>query len=141
MRLTVTLGLCACATVGSAQLKHYAGTYEFIRIVQGKPLNNKTLPVNQVMRLELHAEGNWVMRNMLIGYDGSWHMSGRKLVLLTANGPNGKIKVPDKLILVPKPDRNRLVPESPRRMVGSCEFRYAPKLMAELAKRVKDLAK
>jgi hypothetical protein len=137
--LIATAALLTYASFSTAQLRQYVGTYECIRIEKGKRVDNKTLPPGQVMRLELHAEGNWVMRNMLIGYDGTWHMTGRKLVLITANGPNGKVKKPDKLILVPKPDRRLLVLASPQKMVGQIEFRFAPKLMAELAKRVKGL--
>ena len=118
----------ACAGSCWAQVKQYVGTYEAVRFVQGKRVDNKTLPPGQVMRLELHAEGNWVMRNMLIGFDGKWRLTGKNLVLISVNGPAGKLKTPEKWILAPKPDRTRLVPISPKMMVGQIEFRFASNL-------------
>jgi len=137
VRLIGIAVLSACAGLGWAQAKQYVGTYECIRIVQGKRVDNKTLPPDQVMRLDLHVEGNWVMRNASIGFDGKWRLSGRKLVLISINGPAGKLKTPEKWILAPKPDRSRLVPISPKMMVGQVEFRFAPNLEAELARRVR----
>ena len=137
MKLIGTAVTLACAGFGWAQVKQYVGTYEAIRFVQGRRVENKTLPAGQVMFLELHIDGNWVMRNMLIGYDGSWHMTGNKLVMITVNGPAGKITPPEKWILVPKPDRKRFVVISPRKLVGLIEFRYAPNIKAELTERMK----
>jgi hypothetical protein len=122
-----------------AQKKQYVGTYEAIRMAKGQPVDNNSLPPGQVAILELHAEGHWDMRDMLTGFDGTWHMSGSQLVLLTENGPTGKLKVKEKWILKPSPDRSRLVPLAPKILFGQIQFHFNPKIRAAIAKRLHQL--
>lgn len=117
--------------------KQFVGVYECLTVSNGQALSNADIPAPRVRWLELHTGGNWELRDSMTGFDGTWRVSGKQIVLLASNGPAGKLKSPQKWVLTPKPDKRRLVPTSPAAIVGQIEFRFAPKLKQDLSKRLK----
>jgi hypothetical protein len=132
--------LAACTCVSWPQAKQYIGTYEVVRIAQGKRIDNGSMPPGQVTYVELFAGGHWVMKNMLAGFDGTWVLKGKTISLTTVNGPSGLLKSPEKWVLAAKPDHRLLVPTSPKTLKGQMELRYAPKIKDQIASRIKAAA-
>ncbi|MCC7230200.1 MAG: hypothetical protein IT203_07380 [Fimbriimonadaceae bacterium] len=67
--------------------------------IVGVYLQDIKAPVAAKMRLEIHADGRWVMANMLTGYWGTWKAKAPDFDFLNTEGPTGMIKSPSHILV------------------------------------------
>ena len=129
----IVLGL-AVSGVGFGQ-KAFVGTYEVIRYVNDKKVENAKLPPGQVTWLELKKDGKWVMRDMMVGFEGTWRYANGNILLTFIEGPAGKLKQRITETLRPNPDYKLLVLSKNGKRV--MDFRNDPAFLKKLAERAK----
>ncbi len=120
------------------QTSPYIGTYDVVRVEKGKPVDNMSISPGQVMILDLKKDGAFQMRNFLSGFDGTWKVADKRVILTFKSGPAGKLKKPDVVTLQPMPDRNRLVILAPKSEAGQLEFHWNPKAIENWNKRLSE---
>jgi hypothetical protein len=141
MRVLLVALMFACLALTFGQAASYVGTYDVVRFDKGKPIDNNSLPPGQVMILELKKNGSFQMHNFLSGFDGSWKLAGKQLMLTFITGPAGKVKKPDVVTVQPMPDRTKLVIVGPKSFAGQLEFHWNPKATENWNRRMSEAMK
>ena len=141
MRALFVSILIVCSVLILGQTVPFVGTYDVIRLEKGKPVDNKSLPPGQVMILELIKDGAFQMRDFLSGFEGSWKVSDKRLILTFKSGPAGKLRKQDVMTVQPSPDRSRLVIVSPKSYAGQLEFHWNPKAIETWNRRLSETLK
>jgi hypothetical protein len=81
------------------------------------------------------------MRDLLSGFDGSWRLTDKRLMLTFKSGPAGKLKKPDVVTVQPSPDHTRLVIVGPKSYAGQLEFHWDPKAIENWNRRISEAMK
>ena len=115
-RLMVLLALAMCLTIGGCGPKAPER-------VDGVYLeDNKDTPVQARFRLEIHADGKWVMGSAATKFSGTWKKSGDGLTFTYLGKRDAKLDMPD-LVPITFPDNDSLVLGDSR---GSVKFKREP---------------
>jgi hypothetical protein len=91
------------------------------------------------MFAELRRNGTFQMRNFLSGFDGTWKVEKGHVRITITDGPAGKLKKPDSILLKPQPDRRRLVVVHPKATAGQLEFRFDPTIRERVRRRMQEI--
>lgn len=90
------LVLCACLTLAGCPKAEPTGQWPNGVIGYYRLDLPESTPVGNVMHLGIEKD-RWLMRDMMIGYGGTWTMQDGKAVLTVTEGPTGKANGSEKL--------------------------------------------